>query len=162
MNDRVKLFVDSSVDPKSKVGIGTYFLLHENQSITDLKALQVKIQRFEDTSSTKLELQTLLWALGEISEKNKNIVVYTDCQNTVGLLDRRAMLERNDFLTGKGKILRNHELYRSFYQLVDQVSCQFVKVKGHSQSQLKNDSDRVFARVDRAARKALKEVISFI
>ena len=159
MNERIKLFVDSSADPKSKVGVGAFIMVHENQPTIDLEALQVMVQRFEDTSSTKLELQTLLWALGEISTAHKTIVVYTDSQNTVGLLDRRAMLEQNDFLTHKGKPLINNELYRSFYHVTDHVSCQFIKVKGHSASQYKNDDDRVFAHVDRAARKALKELV---
>ena len=65
---KIKLFTDSSVNPQEKIGFGAYLLLDdENESFEDFKD-NIKIKRFEDTSSTKIELQTLLWALEELKE----------------------------------------------------------------------------------------------
>ncbi|MFV2055315.1 MAG: hypothetical protein ACC707_02565 [Thiohalomonadales bacterium] len=54
------VFTDGSVDTKLKVGYGAYLLVSDlSASINSLKDT-VKVQRFEQTSSTTLELQTLL------------------------------------------------------------------------------------------------------
>ena len=68
---KIKLFTDSSVNPQEKVGFGAYLkIIDENISFEDMKK-HIKTKRFEDTSSTKLELQTLLWALDELKEQIK-------------------------------------------------------------------------------------------
>ena len=67
---KIKLFTDSSVNPQEKIGFGSFLILEEkNISLEEMKK-NIKIKRFENTSSTKLELQTFLWALNEIDDKN--------------------------------------------------------------------------------------------
>ena len=112
---KIKLFTDSCLDPYNKMGFGVYLILNdENESLEELKE-NIKSKRFENTSSTKLELQTLLWALDEIADKNVIIEVYTDCQNIIGLENRRDKLEKNHFFSTSGKIMNNHYLYKDFY-----------------------------------------------
>lgn len=153
---KIKLFTDSSVNPQEKIGFGAYLLiLDENKSIEDMKK-DVKTKRFEDTSSTKLELQTLLWALDEI-EEGSFIEVYTDCQNIIGLEDRRKRLESNDYKSSKGKLMNNHELYKLFFEKIDKLDLTFIKVKGHKKSSLKDEIDTIFNLVDKASRNALRE-----
>ena len=84
-------------------------------------------------------------------------MVYTDSQNIIGLPGRRDALEQNEYLSAKGKRLNNYKLYQAFYALTDRIDCDFIKVKGHSASKFKDDMDRIFALVDRASRKALKD-----
>ncbi|NOY71664.1 MAG: ribonuclease H, partial [Gammaproteobacteria bacterium] len=61
----LRVFTDGSVNPQLKVGYGAYLLVSDlSTSIASLK-YTVKVKRFEQTSSTKLELQTLLWSLSE-------------------------------------------------------------------------------------------------
>jgi len=55
------------------------------------------------------------------------------------------------------KRLNNHELYPAFYSMIDSLDCELVKVRGHRVSNQKNDPDRLFTLVDRAASKALRE-----
>ncbi len=62
---------------------------------SNLKIDTIKTKKFENTSSTKLELETLLWALSEINLDNCKIIIYTDCQNIIGLKERRAGLVKN-------------------------------------------------------------------
>lgn len=151
----VHLFTDGSVDPKSKIGCGAYLVVSEDHSVDES---MVKLKRFENTSSTKLELQILLFALFEFKDLSCKILVHSDSQNIIGLLERRAKLEKSNFLTASHKLLTNHELYQEFYTLIDQLDCEFHKVKGHKPGRQKDEIDRLFTLVDRASRKGLREI----
>ncbi len=151
------LFTDSSVNPQTKVGYGAYLVVVESDLDWDELKSRVKLRRFEQTSSTRLELQTLLWALGEIPLSGPRLKVFTDSQNTIGLPGRRDHLKRNDYRSGQGELLKNHELYQEFYRLTDQLDCDLIKIHGHQLLKRKDDIDRLFTLVDRASRKALRE-----
>ncbi len=71
------LFTDGSVDSVSKVGYGAYLLVAKATVLDTFDELnsRINVQRFEQTSSTRLELQTLLWALGEVQT--------TECKLTI-------------------------------------------------------------------------------
>ena len=153
------LLTDGSVNTKSNIGYGAYLAVSDSGLSLDELRAQVKVQRFEQTSSTKLELQTLLWALSEIQTSGCKVIVYTDSQNIIGLPQRRERLEQNDYRSNKNIRLNNFELYQQFYQLIDQLNCQLVKVHGHKRTKQKNDIDQLFTLVDRASRKALREDI---
>ena len=153
---QVYLFTDGSVNPQSGIGFGSYLLLNK-LDYPYAKEIKIELKKFSDTSSTKLELETLLWALHNISFKNQKIVVYTDCQNIIGLNDRRDRFEKNNYITGKGKLIKNHELYKDFFKMVDTLDLEFIKVKGHKKSSTKNDIDDIFTLVDKATRDALRK-----
>ena len=156
---KIKLFTDSSVNPQEKIGFGAFLFLDEkNISLEEMKK-NIKIKRFENTSSTKLELQTFLWALDEINDKNIIIEVYTDCQNIIGLQDRREKLEKNNFYSSSGKLMNNHQLYKDFFEKTDELNLTFIKVKGHKKNSLKDEIDTIFNLVDKASRNALRENI---
>ena len=147
------LFTDGSLDTHSKIGYGAYLALPE--SGLSLRT-GVKVMEFENTSSTKLELQTLLWALGDIRPSVSKVTVYTDSQNIIGLQGRRGRFEQNDYRSKKNRLLNNYELYQKFYRMTDQLECVFIKVRGHQASDQKDDIDRLFTLVDRASRDALR------
>ena len=157
----LQIFTDGSVNTQLRVGYGAYFMISDlNESIESLKD-KVKVRRFMQTSSTKLELQTLLWALGEIvSLANRSAVIltiYTDSQNIINLPSRRNYLEQRNYFSGKNKRLNNYDLYQEFYRLTSQLNCKFVKVKGHQASERKNKIERLFSLVDKASRCALRK-----
>ena len=152
----IYLFTDGSVNPQSGIGFGGYLLLDKLEYISSELEKEIKVKKFNNTSSTKLELETLLWALNDITSKNSKIVVYTDCQNIIGLKDRRDRFEKNKYITGKGTLIKNHELYKEFFKLMDVLDCKFVKVKGHKKSSTKNEIDNIFTLVDKATRNALR------
>ena len=152
----LKLFTDASVNSQSKIGYGAYLSIPpEPLSFESLK-MRVKVKRFDQTSSTKLELQTLLWALTTIQSSDKKVVVYTDSQNIIGLPGRRTRFEQNNYRSKKNKRIKNYKLYQEFFKIVDQLSCEFVKIRGHKASHQKNELDKFFTLVDRASRKALR------
>jgi ribonuclease HI len=154
--DELILFTDGSVNTRSNIGYGAYLAVSEPGLALDSLRTRVKVKRFEHTSSTKLELQTLLWALSEIQAVGRKVIVYTDSQNILGLQERRGRLEKNDYHSKNNRRLKHYELYQAFYSMIDQLDCKLVKVRGHQAADQKDDMDRLFTLVDRASRKALR------
>lgn len=143
------LFTDGSVHPPSRIGFGAYLAVIDAASDHE-----VQIKRFENTSSSQLEIETLIWALHTLQPKA--VTVYTDSQNIIGLPGRRNRFEERDYLTKQHKPVKHADLYREFFHLTDQIDCTFVKMKGHCVSNQKTDLDRLFTLVDRASRRALR------
>jgi ribonuclease HI len=156
----VILLSDGSVNPQSGIGFGAYLSFPDNLKSFDSLRDLVKVRCFEQTSSTKLEIQTLLWALSEI--QGQEIVSYTDSQNIAGLLARKENLIKNNFCSRSGKLIRNHKFYKKFFDLTDKIDIQFRLISGHKPSRNKNQIDRLFSLVDRASRKALRKHIKNI
>ncbi len=150
------LFTDGSVNTHSKNGYGAYLAVSDFGHSIDLLKTRVKVRRFEETSSTKLELQTLLWALGNIEALGSKLIVYTDSQNILSLQRRRGRFEQNDYRSKNNKQIKNHELYKEFFRMTDKLDCELVKVSGHKVSSQKDDIDKFFTLVDRASRNALR------
>ncbi len=154
--DELILLTDGSLNAQSNIGYGAYLAVTERVLSLDSLRTRVKVRRFDHTSSTKLELQTLLWALSDIETLGCKVIVYTDSQNIIGLKGRRDRFEQNDYRSVKNKRLNNYELYQEFYRMIGQLDCELVKVRGHQSSNQKDYIDRLFTLVDRASRNALK------
>jgi len=152
----ILLFTDGSVDVQSKIGYGAFLAFQETEEIPENLPELVNTKRFENTSSSKLELQILLWALQNIEPVNSKIVAFTDSQNIVGLPARRQRFEKNDYHNKKGELIKNHQLYKDFFQQTDKLNIEFVKVKGHRKTVQKDNIDKIFTVVDRASRRALR------
>jgi ribonuclease HI len=120
------------------------------------------VRRFEDTSSTKLEIQTVLWALEEYQNGSKipehgKLYLYSDSQCVLGLLKRRPCLLASGFLSKRtNRSLRNAPLYRAFYEFHDELGFEVIKVEGHSRSRPHDSAHRIFSFVDKEVRKALR------
>jgi len=153
------LFTDGSVDTKTKIGFGAYLAMENVETPADLIA-KVKTKQFENTSSTSLEMQTLLWAIDDGVSSNKEkaikLTIYTDSQNILGLLTRRKKLEQRDYYANSGKRLKNAAIYQDFYKIIDRYDCHIIKVDGHKHIHEKNDIDKIFTVVDKASRFALR------
>jgi hypothetical protein len=154
--DELMLLTDGSVDTQSQIGYGAYLAVSDCVLSLDSLRARVKVRRFEHTFSSKLELQTLLWALRDIQAWVGKVIVHTDSQNIMGLQGRRERFEQNNYRSKKSRRLNNYELYQEFYRMTDQLNCKFVKVRGHQVSNQKDDIDRLFTLVDRASRNALR------
>jgi ribonuclease HI len=162
------LFTDVSLNPKLKLGVGAYLVVPtsfieaspHSIEISEV-AEQLVTRRFEATSSTKLEVQTVLWALEDYRNKLKvsglrKLHVYSDSQCVAGLLRRRPGLEVNSFLCKKtNRLLKNASLYRKFYEFYDELWFEVVKVAGHTPSCSHDTVHRIFSFVDKKVRKAL-------
>ena len=156
MNE-LMLFTDGSVNTRSKIGYGAYLIITSDELSSESLKSQVNVKRFENTSPTKLESETLLWALKENKFSENKLNIYTDSQNIISLLGRRERLEQNTYRSQKNNMIRNHQLYKDFYKIIDLMDCKFIKVRGHKRSSQKNDIDQLFTLVDRASRNALRK-----
>jgi ribonuclease HI len=167
--DSHALFTDVSLDTGHKCGIGAYlfipvsFFREKNHSISREEiAEKLKIRRFQNTSSTKLEVQTVLWALDEIEKTipkqgPMTLHIYTDSQCVVGLPGRRSRLSSCGFRSKKtGQSLKNADLYRTFYEHQDRTGFTIIKVAGHTRASSRDTVHHIFACVDQEARNALK------
>lgn len=159
------LFTDASVNPVLKLGIGACLVLPA--SFLDVRFPRIEkseltgritMRRFEATSSTKLELETVLWALGGHRKRSKGrLNVYTDSQCIGGLLKRKPGLLGRDFLSRTTNLpLRNAPLYQKFYALHDALVFKVIQVDGHSKTRARDTAHLIFSIVDREARRALK------
>jgi len=165
---RFALFTDVSSNPQRKCGVGAYLLLpasclenlpHEIDRV-EISA-KLRFKRFADTSSTKLEVQTVLWALENLPSQccgsaPGNLQVFTDSQCVAGLPGRRAGLEANQFLSRRsGQLLTNAPLYQALYAAYDNLGFQLVKVAGHTRACTRDTVQQIFSCVDTEVRKAL-------
>jgi len=157
---RFYVFTDGSVNTRSGVGYGAYLLISDLSATIDSLKDSVKVKRFEHTSSTKLELQTLLWTLNEslslVDGSDTTLTIYTDSQNIISLPGRRERLEKNNYYSNKNKRLNNYKLYREFYRLTSELNYELVKVVGHQASSKKDKIHLLFGLVDQAARRELR------
>ena len=158
------LFTDGSLNPQRRIGIGIALLVPESFLETESKRIDAKEiaaltrhRRIKDTSSTKLEVQTAIWAIREFEDKSP-IVLHTDSQNVVGLHARRERLEANKYVSNEtGKTIRHAELYQRYFALADQCEFTVRKVTGHSDFRYQDTVHRIFHYVDREARRLLKQ-----
>lgn len=157
------LFTDGSLNPQRHCGIGVALLVPIDflgQPIKDVAADEIAqrivSQRFTDTSATKLEVQTAIWALN--NAKPVPTRLYTDSQCIVRLPQRRAKLEQTNYISGaKGEPIRHAELYQEYFNLRDRLGFEEIKVSGHSDYRYQDTLHRVFHYVDREARRLLKQ-----
>lgn len=163
------LFTDVSVNPRSGCGVGAYVVLPvsflesppEDIEPADM-AERLVTRRFADTSSTKLEVQTVVWALEEYRKERQpqgtaKLLLYTDSQCVAGLQGRRAALESRGFMSKTTQQeLQNASLYRQYFRLADELGLEVIKVAGHSRSHSLDTVHTIFSVVDRAVRTELR------
>ena len=57
------LFTDGSAHPPSRIGYGAYLALSDLNADLEAPENSARVKRFENTSSSQLEIETLIWAL---------------------------------------------------------------------------------------------------
>jgi len=162
------LFTDVSVHPQSRLGVGACLFLPIHFLDTPCAEFERSVlserclhRRFTDTSSTLLELQTVLWGLSVYRAMVAGSVcgdlrLYTDSQCVAGLLGRRESLAEKDYRSSRtGLQLTNSSLYRQFFTLCDELGFEVVKLAGHSRAAKQDSLQRIFSVVDRSARREL-------
>ncbi len=138
------IFTDENFDPRSKIGVGCRLVLSADNR------QKIETKDFDDTSAARLELETVIWALESFDSdaKSPKITLYTDSKTVLSLLERRAKLQKTDFMSAKAGIpLANAELFKEFFALHDRLN--FEIASGEDQTN--------FAEVVKHADHALKD-----
>jgi len=150
----IELYVDASVNGKTKNGAGAYAICQPGAHSPDY----IKAMEFSGTSSTKAELQTITWALTDLitEGKYKKIIVYTDCLLTMAMQRKREQhFRKHDFY------MENHRercvVRDAFYDAEDKLQCTFIKLKAHKQKEDHTRNDRLFSLVDKESRRHMKQ-----
>jgi ribonuclease HI len=163
------LFTDVSLNPQLKIGMGAYLLLTESVLSAGPERIpkheiinQIVVRKFENTSSTKLEIETVLWATGDLKQNagkgSSGLKLFTDSQCVSGLSGRRKKLEGTGYISkSQGKELNHATLYKEFYKLQDELGFEVIKVAGHSPKSTHDTVTRIFSILDIHVRKLLKE-----
>lgn len=167
--DCFALFIDGSLDPVRKFGVGACLAVPVSFLDTPVARInraevvdKLIFRKFADTSSTKLEVQSVIWAIenymDEAGEPGPGtLYVYSDSSCVAGLLRRRTALEKKGFVSSRtNRPLRNAELYRRFYELYDEYGFEVIKVTGHTRAGSHDAVHRIFSFVDREVRKRLR------
>jgi len=165
MSTAFALFTDGSLNPQRRLGIGAALLVPMDYLSAEAKrveagaiAAQLVTRQFHDTSSTKLEVETVLWALQANEKRDGTLTLFTDSQCVAGLKDRRSRLEASGYISGRtGRSINNAALYQDFFTLADRLDFTVQKVSGHSDYRYQDTVHRIFHYVDREARRQLKQ-----
>jgi ribonuclease HI len=153
-SNRIRVFTDGSSDPRSGLGSWASIILYagEKKMITGIEenATQHKMELFA-------VLESLRYIVSEVSTRS-GISIYTDSEYVKNLPSRRDRLERNNFFTKKGKPVVYSELIKEFYEYLDWLSVDIIRVKSHQKKGQSEISD-YNREVDKLSRKILRKKI---
>jgi len=168
------VYSDASFSHKHDLAF-TGVLMFPSQNDHALSKFESAILRTTEVavkSNIRAELMGVLWALKLVIQKapkigksdhkaGPEIHLYTDCKTVVNLPQRRLTLEARSFKSRRtGARLKNADLYRDFFSLIDRIPIQLFWVKGHAPKSGKSLYQRNFSYIDRHIRRELRAKIS--
>jgi len=174
--DPIFVFTDAATSPQACVAVGVFLCLKKrdmdllmgltpNQLAVEL-ASKVSYKILESKKSTWSEIKTVIHAIESIDRiqeySNTSIEIYTDCQSICDLLGRRKeKLEKNNFNTQAGAVLKNAELYKELYFVTSRLQINVFKIKGHQvNSNMLSIQEKIFGILDKLSRKKLRSIMN--
>jgi ribonuclease HI len=165
------IYTDASFSKASGVAVLGYLAfnskeqhdhVYDSEAAMKTNGVLIRMSHYQETNNIRAELRAVLDGLNFCSkfppEKRKRVVLFTDCQTVVNLIERRTRLEALGFVSkSKNVILANADLYKDFYKIYDQIKPEINWVKGHKSNSLKNNVDKNFSILDRAIRSLLRQ-----
>jgi ribonuclease HI len=172
--DTVYIYTDASFSKSHEIaiiGFACFSSTLEHESVP-LMDIGITLSQVNEGNNIRAELRGAIAALEACliaCPKREQVILYTDCQNIIGLPERREKLERTSYISqSKNKPLANTDLYQEFYSLCDQINPQLIWIKGHtsvanySTESTKNRIQKNFSYLDKEVRKFLRTTISEI
>jgi ribonuclease HI len=161
----------SNVHNLAVIGV-LIFSSQSEHDANDVDAAILKTEVINVDGNVRAELMAILWAFELVSEQaarsekpkdeiSSAIQLFTDCKTATSLPRRRHKLEARDFRSQKtGTSLKNADVYRKFYALIDLMPVQLNWIKGHAPQHGKSLYQQNFSYIDRHVRKTLRDSIS--
>ncbi len=147
--NEIHIFTDGSCNHIHRIGGWAAILLFDDEEIL-LEGKEL------DTTHNRMELLSVIRALEHIEDQNLTnykIIIYSDSQYVVKLIERKEKLTASNFSTNKGNPVRNKELVEKILYFIDSLNPDFQKVKAHQKkSSLRNynrDVDKISRRIVR-------------
>lgn len=126
----ITVFTDGSCHNQLKTGGWASIIFLGKEKIT-LKGHEA------DTTHHRMELMAVLEAMRFLEKNNylgQSIIIYSDSQYVVDLIQRRERLTTSGFRTKKLKPIRNADLVQMVLQFINAPGVQLVKLKSHLKS----------------------------
>jgi ribonuclease HI len=113
----------------------------------------------QDTTHQRMELIAVIKSLEYIHRNYTDIIhlqVISDSQYVTGLPARREKITAKNFSVNKGTAMQNDDLVKLFFQLLDVMPVEFIKIKAH---QKLSDAVKYNIEADELSRKLVREAV---
>jgi len=152
IKNEINIFTDGSCNPVHKIGGWAAIIIFDEQEIL-LKGKEL------NTTNNRMELLSVIKSLEYLEKQDltdRRIIINSDSQYAVKLLERKEKIITNNFLTKKGNAVQNKDFVKKIFNFAEALNIYFVKVKAHQ----KEGDFRNFNRdVDKISRKIVREYV---
>lgn len=144
----IEIYTDGSSHTQKLIGAWAA-IIYYNESKIIIKQVVV------NTNHNRMEMQAVIQAIKFVDTNystNIPIIINSDSQYVVNLVDRKEKLKKNEFITKKGNPVKNLDLVTTLIDQIETHEITFNKIKAHVK-----DGDIKNREVDLLVRKLMRE-----
>ena len=144
----IEIYTDGSSHTQKLIGAWAAIIYYNKTKII-IKQVET------NTSHNRMEMQAVIQAIKFVDTNystNIPIIINSDSQYVVNLVDRKEKLKKNEFITKKGNPVKNLDLVITLIDQIETHEITFNKIKAHVK-----DGDIKNREVDLLVRKLMRE-----
>jgi ribonuclease HI len=144
----IEIYTDGSSHTQKLIGAWAAIIYYNKTKII-IKQVVV------NTNHNRMEMQAVIQAIKFVDTNystNIPIIINSDSQYVVNLVDRKEKLKKNEFFTRKGNPVKNLDLVTTLIDQIETHEITFNKIKAHVK-----DGDIKNREVDLLVRKLMRE-----
>ena len=144
----IEIYTDGSSHTQKLIGAWAAIIYYNKTKII-IKQVET------NTSHNRMEMQAVIQAIKFVDTNystNIPIIINSDSQYVVNLVDRKEKLKKNEFITKKGNPVKNLDLVTTLIDQIETHEITFNKIKAHVK-----DGDTKNREVDLLVRKLMRE-----
>ena len=144
----IEIYTDGSSHTQKLIGAWAAIIYYNDSKII-IKQVVV------NTNHNRMEMQAVIQAIKFVDTNystNIPIIINSDSQYVVNLVDRKEKLKKNEFITRKGNPVKNLDLVSTLIDQIETHEITFNKIKAHVK-----DGDIKNREVDLLVRKLMRE-----
>ena len=144
----IEIYTDGSSHTQKLIGAWAAIIYYNDSKII-IKQVVV------NTNHNRMEMQAVIQAIKFVDTNystNIPIIINSDSQYVVNLVDRKEKLKKNEFMTRKGNPVKNLDLVITLIDQIETHEIRFNKIKAHVK-----DGDIKNREVDLLVRKLMRE-----
>ena len=144
----IEIYTDGSSHTQKLIGAWAAIIYYNKTKII-IKQVET------NTSHNRMEMQAVIQAIKFVDTNystNIPIIINSDSQYVVNLVDRKEKLKKNEFFTRKGNPVKNLDLVTKLIDQIETHEITFNKIKAHVK-----DGDIKNREVDLLVRKLMRE-----
>jgi|APGre2960657404_1045060.scaffolds.fasta_scaffold58597_2 ribonuclease HI len=144
----IEIYTDGSSHTQKLIGAWAAIIYYNDSKII-IKQVVV------NTNHNRMEMQAVIQAIKFVDTNystNIPIIINSDSQYVVNLVDRKEKLKKNEFMTRKGNPVKNLDLVITLIDQIETHEITFNKIKAHVK-----DGDIKNREVDLLVRKLMRE-----